>query len=77
MITKHIMIKNIPALLWGSNSEKVFIAIHGNMSSKSDIPIAVLAEASIKLGYQVLSFDLPEHVVWEHILVCLPIKANN
>lgn len=31
------------------------------MSSKSDLPITILAEEVTPLGYQVLSFDLPEH----------------
>lgn len=31
------------------------------MSSKTDVPIAILAEEVTPLGYQVLSFDLPEH----------------
>lgn len=61
MIKKEIKIDNIPTILWGEDSSKLFIAIHGNMSCKSDIPIAILAEEVVPLGYQVLSFDLPEH----------------
>lgn len=61
MIRKNISINNIPAVLWGEKSEKLFIAVHGNLSSKSDVPIAILAEEVIPLGYRVLSFDLPEH----------------
>lgn len=61
MIKENISIDNIPAILWGEKSSKLFIAVHGNMSSKSDVPIAILAEETIPLGYQVLSFDLPEH----------------
>ncbi len=45
----------------GDISEKVFIAIHGNMSNKEDDTIVIFAEQAIKLGYQVISFDLPEH----------------
>lgn len=54
-----MMINNIPANLWGEKKDKVIIAIHGNMSTKSDIPIAILSQETPK--YQVLSFDLPEH----------------
>lgn len=54
-------IKNIPAILWGKDSDKVVIAVHGNMSNKEDIPIEMFAEHAIRKGYQVLSFDLPEH----------------
>lgn len=61
MEKKSITIDGIPALLWGGDSPEVFIAVHGNMSSKADIPIAILAEEAVSLGYQVLSFDLPEH----------------
>ncbi|PHV69320.1 alpha/beta hydrolase [Sporanaerobium hydrogeniformans] len=61
MLKKEIRINHIPAILWGEDSERLFIAVHGNMSSKSDIPISILAEEVVPLGYQVLSFDLPEH----------------
>lgn len=61
MIKKELTIDNIPVILWGEDSPKLFIAVHGNMSSKSDTPIVLLAEEVIPLGYQVLSFDLPEH----------------
>ncbi|MDR0924470.1 MAG: alpha/beta hydrolase, partial [Hungatella sp.] len=61
MVKKNISIKGIPAILWGNDSTELFIAVHGNMSSKSDIPIRILAEEAVPSGYQVLSFDLPEH----------------
>lgn len=56
-----LKIEGIPAILWGEASTKLILAIHGNLSSKSDIPIQILAEEAVPLGYQVLSFDLPEH----------------
>lgn len=61
MIKQHFLIDNVPATLWGEKSSKLFVAVHGNMSDRSDIPISILAEEVIPLGYQVLSFDLPEH----------------
>jgi alpha-beta hydrolase superfamily lysophospholipase len=61
VINKDLFIGSIPAILWGDTQPKLLIAVHGNMSSKADIPIAVLAEEATKRGYQVLSFDLPEH----------------
>jgi len=61
MEKRRFEIDNIPAVLWGKQSEHVFIAVHGNMSYKEDTVIEVLAEASTGKGYQVLSFDLPEH----------------
>lgn len=61
MIKEKFYISNIPAVLWGEKSEKLFIAVHGNMSNKEDVVIQILAEEALKKGYQVLSFDLPEH----------------
>ena len=61
MFKNKFSINNIPAVLWGEKSEKLFIAIHGNMSNKEDTVIQILAKEAIIKGYQVLSFDLPEH----------------
>ena len=61
MYKKELLIENIPAVLWGEKSSKLFIAVHGNMSNKSDTPIVILAEEAVPHGYQVLSFDLPKH----------------
>ena len=61
MEIKKISMKNIPSIIWGERSNKVYIAVHGNMSNKEDTVIKILAEKAIPKGYQVLSFDLPEH----------------
>ncbi len=61
MKVERIKINNIPAIIWGEKSNKVFIAVHGNMSNKEDEVIKILAEKTTSRGYQVLSFDLPEH----------------
>ncbi len=61
MLKENILIDDIPAILWGNDSKEIIIAVHGNMSSKLDVPIVILAEEVVQLGYQVLSFDLPEH----------------
>jgi esterase/lipase len=61
MIQKNLMIEHIPAILWGKKSDKLFIAVHGYMSNKSDDVISILAEEATALGYQIISFDLPEH----------------
>jgi len=61
MIKQYLKIESIPAILWGGKSDKLFIAIHGNMSNKADDVIAIFAEEATAAGYQVLSFDLPEH----------------
>jgi hypothetical protein len=61
MTKKNIMIEKIPSILWGEYSDKLFIAIHGNMSNKEDEVIVIFSEEAVSKGYQVLSFDLPEH----------------
>lgn len=73
---KHeVLIDNIPAVLWGENNRKLFVAVHGNMSHKNDIPISILAEETVPLGYQVLSFDLPQH--GDRINETAPCKVQN
>lgn len=54
-------IGSIPSIIWGEKSSKVFIAVHGNMSNKEDEVISILADKVGAKGYQLLSFDLPEH----------------
>ena len=61
MVKQNLLIENIPAILWGEKNTKIMVAVHGNISNKTDVPIAILAEEVIPLGYQVLSFDLPQH----------------
>ena len=61
MEPKRIRINNIPAIIWGKSSNKLYIAVHGNMSNKEDEVIKIFAKKVIKSGYQLLSFDLPEH----------------
>ncbi len=60
MISKNkILIGNIPTLIWGSNSDRVYIFVHGKMGCKEDAEH--FAEIAVLKGYQVVSFDLPEH----------------
>ncbi len=61
MRTEPISIGSIPAALWGEPSDRLILAVHGNLSSKTDVPIEILAQEANSLGFQVLSFDLPEH----------------
>ncbi|SFC81278.1 alpha/beta hydrolase [Pragia fontium] len=61
MRKEYLKIEQIPAVLWGPSAEKLVIAIHGNMSNKTDRSIELFARHAIQNGYQVLSFDLPEH----------------
>lgn len=57
----HLKIGHIPAILWGERRDKIIISVHGSQSSKTDVPIELLAQAAVPKGYQILSFDLPEH----------------
>ena len=54
-------IEGLPAIRWGEVSDKLFIAVHGASGSKDDEGITIFAEEAVRKGYQVLSFDLPEH----------------
>ncbi len=59
---QQITIDAIPAVLWNDEPyDRLFIAVHGNMSSKTDTVIRIFAEEAVRAGYQVLSFDLPGH----------------
>lgn len=49
----------IPCALWGADSNRVIVAVHGAQSHKEDTPFRLLAQTA--QGCQVLSFDLPEH----------------
>lgn len=59
MKKEYLKIGNIPALLYGAKSEKLYIFVHGRYGKKEDADnfAAIVVDA----GYQVLSFDLPEH----------------
>ena len=61
MQKQEFLVGGIPSILWGNASDKLFIAVHGNMSNKADTVIEIFAEEAASRGYQVLSFDLPEH----------------
>jgi len=59
MLKEQITINSIPALIWGESSANVYIYVHGKMSQKEEA--AGFAEIAVSKGYQVISFDLPEH----------------
>ena len=59
MKTQKFMLGDIPAILWGEDSNRVYVHVHGKMSRKEYAEsFAAIAETK---GYQTLSFDLPEH----------------
>lgn len=59
MLIKKLTIDNIPAMVWGDDADKVYIYVHGKMSRKEDAQ--EFSEIACSRGYQVISFDLPEH----------------
>ena len=61
MKTQKLLIDQIPAVVWGEPADRVFLAVHGNLSNKEDTVIRLLAEEAALRGIQVISFDLPEH----------------
>lgn len=61
MELQKIKIGAIPAILWGRESDKRLLAVHGSHSSKIDDCIWILAEEAAERGWQTLSFDLPQH----------------
>lgn len=61
MYKKRFNIENIPVVVWGEKKTHIFIAVHGSKSNKEDAVIQLFAEIANKKGYQVISFDLPQH----------------
>ena len=49
----------IPAALYGAESEKVFLCVHGQFGNKFEAES--FARIAVPLGWQVLAVDLPEH----------------
>lgn len=59
MKSEHMRIGGIPAILWGEDSDAVWLYVHGKQSQKECA--AAFAEIAGQRGFQTLSFDLPEH----------------
>ena len=49
MKKERIRINGIPSIIWGEKSNKVYIAVHGNMSNKEDDGIRIVAEKAFKI----------------------------
>ena len=56
---KKFEIGGIPAILWGEPSDKLYLYVHGKLSSKE--AAATFAPIAAEKGYQTLSFDLAQH----------------
>ena len=59
MKTERISINGIPAIVWGEPSDKVWLCVHGKMSSKESAE--GLAQIAAQRGFQTIAFDLPQH----------------
>jgi esterase/lipase len=59
MEMRHQRIGNIPVIIWGKESDRAYIYVHGKDSQKEHA--RKLAEEVDKKGCQVISFDLPGH----------------
>lgn len=59
MKIKKAYVNHIPTLLYGKTSNKIFIYVHGKHADKEEANS--FSDTLTKKGYQVLSFDLPEH----------------
>ncbi len=59
MKKEYIKIKHIPCILWGNESNKLYIFVHGKESNKEDAQY--FAKTASEKGYQTLSFDLAKH----------------
>lgn len=54
-----MIIENIPAVIYGNQSDKVYLFVHGQGGNKEEAES--FAEIVTEKGWQVLSIDLPEH----------------
>lgn len=59
MREEQFKIKDMPTILVGETSEKVYLFVHGKGGSKEEA--REFAKIANKKGWQVLSIDLPEH----------------
>ena len=56
---EKFIVEDIPAVLWGEPSDKIYIYVHGKQGYKEYAE--GFAEVAEDKGYQTLSFDLPKH----------------
>lgn len=56
---RRIQVNEIPAILWGKDSKKLYLYIHGQGGYKEEAEM--FSKIVNQYGWQVLSIDLPEH----------------
>lgn len=59
MDVQILHVEEIPAIIWGAHSNKVYLYVHGQGGNKDEAKD--FASIAVEYGYQVLSIDLPEH----------------
>lgn len=59
MLVSREEIGGIPALIYGEKADRVWLCVHGKMSSKESAE--GIARLAADKGYQTISFDLPAH----------------
>lgn len=59
MKEEQFLIEHIPAVIYGEESDKVYLFVHGQSGCKEEG--AAFADIACPMGYQVLAIDLPEH----------------
>jgi pimeloyl-ACP methyl ester carboxylesterase len=59
LLREPFAVEGIPCLRWGKPAEKAYLFVHGKMSNKESAES--FARLAQEKGYQVVSFDLPEH----------------
>ena len=64
MEMKESRIEDIPAIIWGAPSQKIYLYIHGQGGYKEEAN--GFANIACRHDWQVLSIDLPEHGERKH-----------
>lgn len=59
MKEQHLIIGEIPAILFGEVSKQLFLFVHGQGGNKEEA--RAFATVACSIGWQVLGIDLPEH----------------
>lgn len=59
MKEERFWIEKVPAVVYGEQSDKVYLFVHGQFGCKEEG--AAFADIACPKGYQVLAIDLPEH----------------
>lgn len=59
MKENRIVVHGVPAIVWGSPAEKIYLYVHGQDGCKEEAE--AFASIACRHSWQVLSFDLPKH----------------